>query len=428
MVLLFSNVRFNGAELTLSLLANDPRVHTNLPSPKNSADDPSSPTAVFITPFYSATDVTSWYDLPYYGGYTETPAAAGQLDPLEGAIPEWVNELKQAGYRSEIVKDADVDVTGLVNALVPGPGTPTQPGFVFFQTHGAYNWVALGTKLDDRRPQASLRAELDRLDELFPDLLTFRGGTPEMPLTLADFYIKMTRRPWAKRLYLAVTPVFWDWLRERGADFSRSFFYLAACQTGDDRSDFPYAINARAYFGHRGDASNVLEHALLDYFIRSLGRYTRTAEEAYYNILRVQNTGEMIYAEDNLLNGRIFSGIRDANTLVGFGLAEGAVWRLSDGGWLGTQNIDPGGFWWMLFGARWSSDAASAAEAIRSCWDDYWSNGDAGGIAAPGCNAMTPGYVPSQDEVAYVSYLLTGTPVVPFSGRSFARFTLHDGE
>ena len=53
-VILFSNVRFNGAELELSPLANDPRVHTNLPSPKKSVDDPPSPTAVFIAPFYSA--------------------------------------------------------------------------------------------------------------------------------------------------------------------------------------------------------------------------------------------------------------------------------------------------------------------------------------------------------------------------------------
>jgi len=41
---------------------------------------------------------------------------------------------------------------------------------------------------------------------------------------------------------------------------------------------------------------------------------------------------------------------------------------------------------------------------------------------------MTPGYIPRQNEVAYFSYLLTGSPVVPFDGLSIRRFTLRDGD
>ena len=322
-----------------------------------------------------------------------------------------------------------------MNALVPGQGRPS-PGFVFFQWHGGDDQVALGTKLDDRMPLASLRAEYDKWYQLYPDLFTFGGGTRAKPRTLSDFVIKMTRRPNPKRWYLAVTPLFWDWLRERGADFSRSFFYLAACETAnkdDNYSIFADAIRARAFFGHRGKASNYLEHAIVSYFIRSLGRYTRTAEEAYYNILRVQNTGQMIYAEDALLDGRIFvanmPSMTDANSLMGYGLVDGGVWPFRDGGWQSSDSIDRAGLWWLLFGARWSDSAASGAQSLKSCWDDYWHNGvDTGGPTAPGCNAMTPGYVPRENEVAYSSYLLTGTPVVPFSGLPFARFTLHDGE
>jgi hypothetical protein len=438
-VLLFSNVRFDGAQLRMSPLAYDPRVHMNLSSSKNSKDDPISRTAVFIAPFYSADDLTSWYDLPYYAGYTQTPAAVGQIEPLGGAIPEWVNELKQAGYRSIIVKDADVDVAGLVSALVPGPGMAASPGFMFMQTHGGENMVALGTKLDDKRPRASLRAELAKLNQFYPDLLAFGGATLQNPRTLRRMYMTSNRSPSTKRWYLAVTPQFWEWLRDRGADFNRSFFYLAACHSGDDaednQSEFPDAIRARAYFGHRGVSANVLQHAILEYFIRSLARHTRTAEEVYYNILRVQNTGEMIYEEDSLLDRRIFLAgfeqMYDANSLRGFGLVDGIVrqWNYVEAGWLGTGNINPEDLWWILFGARWNGTAVSGAQSLKYCWDEFWSNGDTGGHVAPGCNAMTPGCVPTQEEVAYASYLLAGTPVVDFNGMvPFARFTLHDGE
>jgi hypothetical protein len=429
-VILFSTTRFNGSALSLSPLASDPRVFINQPRPLNAIDDPASRTAVLIAPFYSVKQ-TDWYDLAYYRMEAPSPAAAGQLEPLGGPMSDWASWLRDDGYSVELLTDGDVDVGGLVRTLAPGAGRPS-PGFIFFNTHGGDNLVALGVKLNDKNPRASLSDEYRRTEVLYPDLLTFRGGTRQMPLTLHSFYIKMTRRPNSKRFYLSITPLFWDWLRERqGADFSRSFFYLAACHSADG-SDFADPIAARAFFGHSGVASNGLEHALMSYFIRSLERPTHTAEEAFYNILRVQNTGQMIYAEDKILDGKVFTkgspAFRDANSLAGYGLADGAVFAFREGGWLKSPDTTPGGIWWLLFSARWSKDAETGAQSLLGCWQDFWSKGNAGGLASPVCNAMTPGYVPRQNEVGYASYLLTGSPRVGFDAIQFSRFTLRDGD
>lgn len=426
-VILFSRSRFNGTALSLSPLASDPRVFIDLPRPQNPADDPPR-TAVLIAPFYSAAQ-TDWYDLAYFKKQMPSPAAAGQLEPLRGPMADWASWLRADGYDVQQLLDGDADVGGLVRTLAPGAGIPT-PGFIFFNTHGGNDMVAVGTKLADRAPRKSFLAEVQRLQLLYPDLVTFRGGTLANPLTLGDFFTRMTRAPKSKRYYLSITPVFWDWLREmRGADFKRSFFYLAACNSAPAFAD---PLVARAFFGHRGVSTNGLEQTLLSYFIRSMERPTHTAEESYYNILRVQNTGQMIYKEDKLLDGKIFtrgsSAYRDANSLAGYGLVDGGVWPFEQAGWLSSPDTTPQGIWWLLFGARWSSTAQAGAQSLLGCWQDWWSRGNPGGLAAPGCNAMTPGYVPHQNEVGYASYLLTGTPVVPFDALMLSRFTLRDGD
>lgn len=444
-MILFPTVSFSGQDLTPNFnYYLDPEVNKNLPPPGNPIDDPSEKTAVFIAPFYSET-ATDWYDRDYFEGISSTPAAAGEVAPLAGNISQWISDLEWADYRSTRVVNGAVNVENLIEALVPvsgGGGQSQTPGFIFFQTHGTNGKLALGIKFNDKTPDASVAAEYAWLYTLYPDLITYDNGTLKNPKTLRPAYVKDKRNE--KKLYLTVTPLFWKWLRNKGANFNKSFVYTAACHSAGEPNTFhdlsdpthelARSIKARAFFGHKGEPTNGLQHALLSYFIRSLRRYTHTAEEAYYNIILIRNSGKWIYNEDRLLD-RVINhpvvGMTSENTLVGYGLVGDTAHCFWENGWLNSTNINPGGLFKLLFYARKgiNTTAASGAQKLKNCWDDYWSQGTQGNMVEQLCRNMTGGYVPRQDEVAYASYLLVGTPVVPFSEAvPYARFTLHDGE
>jgi hypothetical protein len=163
-------------------------------------------------------------------------------------------------------------------------------------------------------------------------------------------------------------------------------------------------------------------------------RRTRTAEEVYYNILRIQNTGQMIYSEDTALDGKIWvlgaPDSRDANGLMGYApdSETGLMAAYRSKGWLNTPDTTPQGIWWLLHGARWSGSAAGGASTLKRCYEDFWKQNNAGGLADPLCNALTPGYIPQLSEVAYASYLLDAAPSVAADIFYFPRFTLRDGD
>ena len=104
--------------------------------------------------------------------------------------------------------------------------------------------------------------------------------------------------------YLEITPDFWSWLRaSRGVDFSHSLVFVGACQT--DAS--PYLRNAsrpcllclESVGRQRSDA------ALVDYFITMLVKPTVSAEEVYYNALRVDATAHYAFKDDYILNKQL---------------------------------------------------------------------------------------------------------------------------
>jgi hypothetical protein len=441
-VVLFSNVRYTVTALSASQLVSDPRVNLEVLSTTTGADDPASKSAVFIVPFYSSKRF-DWYNVNPLIGLAGTPAPVGSPNPFGAPVDAMQKQLEASGYSVEPLLDGKVTVESLVANLAPSGGAKT-PGFIFYFTHGALGdaradgarepVLATATTLDLKNREAAARAEYARLAKLYPDLVTFDGGTVSNPKTLEPMFIQGDGRPSTNQLLLSINATFFEWLTsKRGADFGSSFVYTAACESADS-TWLAESIRPRAFFGHKGTISTVLQQGLFEYFVRSLVRHTHSAEEAYYNIIRVQNTGQMIYLEDTALNGKVrvltSPASRDANSLIGYALdsESGQMKSLQETGWFKTPNTMPVGIWWLLFGGRWGRNAKTGSQNLLECWNQFWSKGNPGGMTSPGCNAMTPGYVPSEEEVAYASYLLTGAPALPIDLALVPRFTLHDGD
>jgi hypothetical protein len=99
-------------------------------------------------------------------------------------------------------------------------------------------------------------------------------------------------------------------------------------------------------------------------------------------------------------------------------------------GWLGKARADltfhPGDVWWLLYRSRWSQDAQAGGSMLENCYQRLWKNLELGGLGDE-CQGCDPGTPPSQDEVAYSTYLLTGVAAETFSGTKVPRWTLNDG-
>ena len=75
----------------------------------------------------------------------------------------------------------------------------------------------------------------------------------------------------------------------------------------DSTSDLREAVKAKAYFAFKKSVSSDFAGAVFQYILcKSLVRPIHSAEEVYYNIIRVANTQQMIYAEDKVWDGKIY--------------------------------------------------------------------------------------------------------------------------
>ncbi len=435
-VVLFSSVAGDGASLTPSYLASDPRVNLNVVDPDNSADDPDEKTALFVAPFYSLI-ASDWYDY-YFANGQASPANVGYVAPVSKDFPfsAMGSELEDKGYAVQMLFDNNVSVPQLIKALTPGHGGRMRsPAFVVINTHGVKSGgLATGEPLSQKFAKYLLYKRLEELALTYPDLPTYNGGTTLDAKTLGIMWIHQVGDP--KKLYpfVMLRPDFWNWLRDsQSADFHKSLVYMAACET-DATSSLRDAVQAKAYFAYSEESWPAQSISVFKYLVKSLTRHTHTAEEAFYNIIRVFNTGQMIYAEDQLLNGHAMpSGVNGgplSETLNGYGYdvlqPVPEVFSYKDGGWLKTAG-SPGNVWWLLFAGRWGQNAQNGAAALEDCWNLYWSKGSTGGLANPWCNNAAPGGAPQDIEVAYATYLLTGTPLVRTDIFKQPRFTLHDG-
>jgi hypothetical protein len=430
-VLLFADAGAAGINrpLTTSPLAADPRVHLDPVAGLSGEDDPGQKkkTALFIFPSYTKR-MLSWNPFNPAGDFVNEGGVLG--------FKRIKQKLEDRGYAVTALLDEEVTVVNLIEAL------RTSPGVVDFCTHATpedlMTGTYLGTDWSTKGVNAAFEKQLDIIQKAsYGDLLTCTYDGREA-VSIIVVPNGMTRV--YETHMLTITPAFWHWMRSKaGADFSRSLVYLGACHTSETNS-LRHAIRARSLFSYDGAVSVGIRAAVGRYLMESLARKSHTAEETYYNLIRVVRTGEMIYKQDTNLNGNTTWFFDKTTTLadhlhgyatLGPNRTAGpdGIMEYKDIGWIGESSsghMDAGDVWWLLFAGRWDQNAQSGAIGLFRCWDLYWSQSKSPPIG-DWCVNCSPGTTPNQDEVAYATYLLTGEPVVPFGGIKAPRWTLNDG-
>ncbi len=415
----------NSAPLGTSSLYGDPRVHLNVTAGLDGRSDPARKTALLILPFYTKRTLSR---------DPHNPASVVDDDQAALGMDGIAQKLAAKGYEVRWLRDEEANAVNLIRELM------LSPGLIYVSSHGCEDGrVSIGTYVGTEKLEDAARAEYQRQKDLlaaagYMDLVMheYNGQGPFGYTALAN---GMTKK--YKLALVGIKPAFWDWLRQRGANFSSSLVYIGACQTSETPS-LRDTIRARAHFSFGGDVSLGTVGAVGRYLVESLVRKTRTAEETHYNLRRVVNTHQMIYAEDAQLNG--FTDWGDGSTLaahfhgyatLGPNSTSGpdGIMEYTDHGWLGAAadgKVQAGDVWWVLFASRWGQNARGGADAVMRCWELFYRNGQTGGLGEIFCQNCAPGGSPNQDEVAYALYLLTGQWELPFTGIAAPRWTLND--
>jgi hypothetical protein len=414
--------------LTPSSLASDPRVFLNEAAPGNGEDDPQNKTALIFAPFW---------DVPFYSYVNDAgqPAynySSSSVFAYYANLPEVKKELEGDGYHFEQLLDGGATVQALIAELTHGAsGSQAQPpGVVVLATHGGPDGfvatassLGLGSATDttiwdrfksfenqlDREGYRSLVTTKDALEPVLAEMDAANvGGSP---LSSSGGYV-------------AIGPGFWRWLEDSAhVSFEHSLVLMNACYT-DQNAALREAVHARAYFAWNKPVNTDVTGAVLQYLVASLSRYTHSAEEAYYNLVRVAKTGQEIYAEDHLLNGVDYWVI--PTDLDAYGSDGTIIVPYVGNGWQDPKD-NAGEIWWLLYAARWSHDSQIGAENIESCYSRLWSHGELGGLGNQFCQNANTGTAPTESEVSYAVYLLTGRLGGAFNGTVVPRFTIRDG-
>ena len=449
-----------GATLTPSIYMTDPHVPINLPSPGNAPDDPLSKTALFICPFattktfvwYNQTLQINWADDPSSGSYVGFEeeynfgefTAKGTMDDL----------LTSNGYSVTLLMDTKATTLNIIKDLVKSPG------ILVFASHGGSDGglvtadVIGGPSSSTTQRRDSFMALMKAIDAAgYGDLVKENGHFVANPSTMDIVQVAREHRSDLCDYFVELKPEFWNRMREfHKLDLSRSMVIIAACLT-DATSNLRTAIRSRAYFAFSQSVPVPLGGAIFKYLCKSLVRNTHTAEESYYNIFRISSTRQMIYQEDTLFQ-KVLPAVAPKNFNVrklftGYGFSgSGKPYSYQTNGWLkdssasasssppGSESylatrspsqINPGYLWWVLFAARWGSTANDGAQNLKTCWDELWKAGHTAGLGDGECWGKDPGVAPTEEEVAYASYLLTGTPVISIDSKTeVPRWTLND--
>lgn len=421
--------------LTEGPIAGDPRVRLDPQSPHNGAADAPNKTAVFISPFENGL---------YYGSVWVNllvPDAAahylswdvGSHHPSRGFDwPGMQTKLGKHGYNVNSLMNGSASLVGIIEAL--GGKSGRAPGYVIVNTHGMSDGslatgVDLGKVGDTATVDAAWNAALATLAPAgVGDLLTFDGGTAASPKTISKMALPREATTGVSDYFLSITPAFWKWLASKGATMSQSLVYMAVCLS-DATPALREAIDARAYFAWAQSVNPYMAGSVASYLVDDLIRPTRSAEEAFYNIFRIISTRSEIYDEDSDFEQAIPVGVNKGVKFLDF--FHGWSWDghsllpYSTSGWL-DRKMNPGSVWWMVFAARWDKEAAAGAAKLVNCYNTYWKDGKPGGVADTFCNSANSGGTPTTDEVAYATYLLTGTQLMPYSRTVVPRYTLND--
>ncbi len=417
------------APITMGPLMADPRAQINVETAVSGKDDPVNKTALFISPFDTGR---------YYGNIfarwapPEWELETGQQPPSKGF--DWDENtriLDKHGYKVDSLMDEEATPLAIIKAL--GATTRRAPGLVMINSHGSpQGWMATGVDLGHDGPDARARFQSvgrELAAAGFGDLLTFDGGTPASPKTLGLMTLHREGAEGVFDYFVSITPSFWAWLSDAAhVDFSHSLVYAASCWS-DDQPDNRLAVKARAFLGITALANPALVGAMGNYLVAHLARRTHSAEEAYYNLFRIVATRQAIYREDVGLQKAIPQALSKQHAWLtyfrGWGWNGSELVAYDINGWL-DRVMNPGSVWYLLFAGRWSKDAFDGGLMLVRCWNDYWVNGDPGGLKDPVCKQAHPGDV-TKNEVAYATYLLTGNQMLPYSEIPVPRWTLDDG-
>lgn len=412
--------------LKIGALASDPRTHLNCESPKNNEFDPMEKTALLFGPF-DKFSFPAWIEDAsgkWSINYDEMEQTFGQFDSLD----VMKKKLQDIGYSTVVLRASQAGVIELIDNLLPGNGRATSPGMIYLSTHGfADGTIATGNWWINQ-PDYDLL--IQKIKDAYPDLLTYNNPKGDISKMFSVVSMPMGWRMDKNVKALFIKPLFWEWLRNKGADFSRSFVHIGACLT-DQNPELRETIKAKAIFQYHIEVPANFCAAVQYYTIELLSRPSTSTEEVFYNIKRLAYREEMIYKEDILLKGLFPTDmVKDNYMPYAYGYDGSETISYDDAGWRNTENLNQGDVWYLLWAARWGQNVQEGWQALLDCWNWCWKDGKAGGLAYPGCNNMSPGGAPFDVEVAYAGYLLKGELTISPSGqiKLVPRFTLKDGE
>jgi len=416
--------------LTPKRLVNDPRVHLNAEPSNDTTNDPDNKTVLFISPFNS-TRIISWFD-----GFFNRARESGIVPRALADDFTWeqiLARLKTRGYTSETLLDDRVTVEELIETFTE----LKDPGIVIFYTHGtSQGTLCTGEQLTETNDPQKANQKFDQVRERL-----IRAGHRRLVendgvgIMSVELKLKAVRdSAW----FVTIKPYFWRYLQTlvaRPVSFKKSLFFTAACLT-DDTNFLRDAIQAKAYFAWKVSVSPDLNGAVCLFLFETLARYTRSAEEAYYNLVRVVNTREIICKEDRVLQGKVpvsqdaarsplFQNLQNY-LFNGYGLQGNQLIRYAGNGWLAPKIVDVGQVWWLVFAGRWGQKAQTGADNLKDCYQKFWSKGSFGRLKSAFCNAANIGKIPKKAEVAYACYLLTGEHPDGYSGQVVPRWTLNE--
>jgi hypothetical protein len=416
----------NPLALSAGALASEPRVHIDPTANGDTQDDPPDKQAIFMVPLEAGRIISWWDTLTNHSQGAGVVGKTADGFDLKGAAAT----LEGRGYTVTKLYNEDASLDGLIKTFKK----VKDPGLVLFQSHGSSGgYLLTGDELSVKGDEAAAGEAFDKLK----DKLRGEGygalADADDALTMMSVETEL-KVPAGVSYFVAVGPGFWRWLHDEGVDFSHALFYAAACNT-DQEPALREAIAARAYFAFNTPIAPQLAGGILNYFVGLLARHTRSAEEAFYNLVRVVNTGEMIYKEDKLLDGivpadegsNLLFGDPEAFLFNGYG-SDGASTPVAYAthGWFDTDALSQEQVWWLLYAARWNQNSEEGAQTLANCLAQYWSQDDYGGLASPLCNAANDGDLPTAAEVGYATYLETGHALVATTA-TLPRWTLNEG-
>jgi hypothetical protein len=413
---------------TLAALAGDPRTDLIPMSPGNGSDDPPK-TALLVAPIIKPW--LAWSESAFVPGVIDAVGTSGYAGSISTPMPNLSaikSKLVAKGYTVTILDDEPGNKPGTVLEITKA--LLESPGFIQVYTHGSADGGLITADYFGADDQETIHANFLTLKS---QMQMAYPGFPQGAIA----WQTMDMAPGHSVGLGVLTPTYWNWLRTmKGVDFSHSLVYMGACLTAAS-SALSEAIRAKAYFAFNETITYELVQDVALYLPDLMSRPTTSAEEVYYNMVRIAHTQEFIYLpQDKDFQGAGFPYLPEKITptidfspsLVGYGWEGEQATRYLGNGWLSGGSLDDGQIFYLVWAARWGQNSVTGAENLVDCYNQYWKDGNLGGLADPYCQNANAGTAPTQDEVAYATYLLTGTAALGFSGTLVPRFTLDDGE